>query len=117
MRMTGFKNFIMRGNLVELAVAVVIGTQFSNLVKQFVSSFVNPLLSLVGGTPDFGKMVLKVGTATLFPAFDLLRAGAAGSARSCLPPPPDRDRDEDNAGCGHGERPSTLHHLAPPHLS
>ena len=64
MRMTGFKNFIMRGNLVELAVAVVIGTQFSNLVKQFVSSFVNPLLSLVGGTPDFGKMVLKVGTAT-----------------------------------------------------
>ena len=62
--MTGFKNFIMRGNLVELAVAVVIGTQFSSLVKQFVSSFVNPLLSLVGGTPDFGKLVLKVGTAT-----------------------------------------------------
>jgi large conductance mechanosensitive channel len=63
-RMTGFKNFIMRGNLVELAAAVVIGTQFSSLVKQFVSSFVNPLLSLVGGTPDFGKLVLKVGTAT-----------------------------------------------------
>ena len=71
MRMTGFKNFIMRGNLVELAVAVVIGTQFSNLVK-----------------------------------------------RSRLPPPPDRDRaDEDNADGGHGERPSALHHLAPPHLS
>ena len=52
--MTGFKNFVMRGNLVELAVAVVIGTQFSSLVKQFVSSFVNPLLSLVGGMPDFG---------------------------------------------------------------
>ena len=32
--MTGFKNFVMRGNLVELAVAVVIGTQFSSLVKQ-----------------------------------------------------------------------------------
>ena len=32
-RMSGFKNFIMRGNLIELAVAVVIGTQFSNLVK------------------------------------------------------------------------------------
>ena len=47
--MTGFKNFIMRGNLVELAVAVVIGTQFSSLVKQFVSSFIDPLLSLVGG--------------------------------------------------------------------
>src|SRR5579859_5306194 len=64
MRMAGFKNFIMRGNLIELAVAVVIGTQFSNLVKQFVSSFVNPLLSLVGGTPDFGNLSLKVGKAT-----------------------------------------------------
>jgi large-conductance mechanosensitive channel len=40
--MTGFKNFVMRGNLVELAVAVVIGTQFSSLVKQFVSSFIDP---------------------------------------------------------------------------
>ncbi len=62
--MSGFKNFIMRGNLVELAVAVVIGTQFSSLVKQFVQSFINPLLSLVGGTPDFSKLVLKVGKAT-----------------------------------------------------
>lgn len=62
--MSGFKNFIMRGNLIELAVAVVIGTQFSNLVKQFVSSFVNPLISLVGGTPDFGQFSFKAGQAT-----------------------------------------------------
>jgi large conductance mechanosensitive channel len=62
--MAGFKNFIMRGNLIELAVAVVIGTQFSNLVKQFVSSFVNPLISLVGGTPDFGKFSFTIGKAT-----------------------------------------------------
>lgn len=41
MAMSGFKHFITQGNLVELAVAVVIGTQFGNLVKQFVSSFVN----------------------------------------------------------------------------
>jgi len=61
--MSGFKNFIMRGNLVELAVAVVIGTQFSSLVKQFVSSFINPLLSLVGGTPNFSNLVFKVGAA------------------------------------------------------
>lgn len=64
MTMSGFKNFVLRGNLVELAVAVVIGTQFSNLVKQFVSSFVNPLLSLVGGTPNLGNLSLKVGKAT-----------------------------------------------------
>jgi len=62
--MSGFKNFIMRGNLVELAVAVVIGTQFAGLVKQFVTSFVNPLLALVGGTPDLGGLTFKVGTAT-----------------------------------------------------
>ncbi|HWN60125.1 MAG TPA: MscL family protein, partial [Streptosporangiaceae bacterium] len=59
--MSGFKNFIMRGNLVELAVAVVIGTQFSNLVKQFVSSFINPLLALFGGQPDFSNLTFTVG--------------------------------------------------------
>jgi large conductance mechanosensitive channel len=35
--MSGFKNFILRGNLVDLAIAVVIGAQFSSLVKQFAS--------------------------------------------------------------------------------
>jgi large conductance mechanosensitive channel len=59
--MSGFKNFIMRGNLVELAVAVVIGTQFSNLVKQFVASFINPLLALFGGKPNFSNLVFTVG--------------------------------------------------------
>jgi len=58
------KNFIMRGNLVQLAVAVVIGTQFSALVKQFVSSFVDPLLALIGGTPSFADLVVKRGKAT-----------------------------------------------------
>lgn len=62
--MSGFKNFIMRGNLVQLAVAVVIGTQFSELVKQFVQSFVNPLLSLAGGTPNFSSLAVKAGKAT-----------------------------------------------------
>jgi len=41
--MTGFKNFLMRGNVVQLAVAVVIGTQFSDLVRQFVRPFIDPL--------------------------------------------------------------------------
>jgi large conductance mechanosensitive channel len=60
--MSGFKNFIMRGNLVQLAVAVVIGTQFSTLVTQFVKSFINPLLSLTG-QPNFGTLVWTVGKA------------------------------------------------------
>ncbi|GLY74273.1 large conductance mechanosensitive channel protein MscL [Actinoallomurus iriomotensis] len=59
--MSGFRKFILRGNLVDLAVAVVIGTQFSSLVKQFVDSFINPLLALVGGQPNFDSLVLHVG--------------------------------------------------------
>ena len=48
---------------VELAVAVVIGTQLSNLVKQFVQSFVNPMLSMAGGKPNFGNLTLTVRNA------------------------------------------------------
>jgi large conductance mechanosensitive channel len=48
--MKGFRTFILRGNLVDLAVAVVIGQQFSTLVKGFTSSFINPLLAMFGGT-------------------------------------------------------------------
>ncbi|MEV0406374.1 large conductance mechanosensitive channel protein MscL [Actinoallomurus sp. NPDC050550] len=68
--MSGFRKFILRGNLVDLAVAVVIGTQFSNLVKSFVDSFISPLLSLVGGQPDFSGLVLKIGkTSFTYGAF------------------------------------------------
>ncbi|MBV9380399.1 MAG: large conductance mechanosensitive channel protein MscL [Streptosporangiaceae bacterium] len=62
--MSGFRNFILRGNLVDLAVAVVIGSQFSSLVRQFVQSFIGPLLSLVGGQPNFNALVIRAGRAT-----------------------------------------------------
>jgi large conductance mechanosensitive channel len=45
----GFKDFLMRGNVVDLAVAVVIGTAFATLVTQFTKSFIEPLIKLVGG--------------------------------------------------------------------
>lgn len=45
----GFKEFILRGNIVDLAVAVVIGTAFVALVTAFTESFINPLLAAVGG--------------------------------------------------------------------
>jgi large conductance mechanosensitive channel len=45
----GFRGFIMRGNVVELAVAVAIGTAFAAVVKQFSDSFINPLVGLIGG--------------------------------------------------------------------
>ncbi|MDQ3056066.1 MAG: large conductance mechanosensitive channel protein MscL [Actinomycetota bacterium] len=57
--MKGFKDFLLRGNVVELAVAVVIGAAFTALVSSFTSSFVTPLIGLLGGGGDAG------GTATV----------------------------------------------------
>jgi large conductance mechanosensitive channel len=45
----GFRDFILRGNVVELAVAVAIGTAFTVLVKAFGDSFITPLLGVLGG--------------------------------------------------------------------
>jgi large conductance mechanosensitive channel len=45
----GFKDFLLRGNVVELAVAVVIGAAFTALVSSFTDSFLRPLIALVGG--------------------------------------------------------------------
>lgn len=45
----GFKDFLLRGNIVELAVAVVIGTAFTALVTAFTTSFLLPLIGLLGG--------------------------------------------------------------------
>ena len=45
----GFRDFIMRGNVIELAVAVAIGTAFTAVVIQFGNSFIKPLVGLVGG--------------------------------------------------------------------
>ncbi|WP_324275997.1 MscL family protein [Blastococcus brunescens] len=45
----GFKDFLLRGNVIDLAVAVVIGAAFTALVAQFTASFLQPLIGLVGG--------------------------------------------------------------------
>ena len=45
----GFKDFLLRGNVVELAVAVVVGTAFTALVTAFTTSFLQPLIGLLGG--------------------------------------------------------------------
>jgi len=50
----GFKDFLLRGNVVDLAVAVVIGAAFSNLVSAFTTSFLTPLINLFGGGGQFG---------------------------------------------------------------
>ncbi len=45
----GFKDFIMRGNVVDLAVGIVIGAAFTGLVTSFTGSFIEPLIKLFGG--------------------------------------------------------------------
>jgi large conductance mechanosensitive channel len=45
----GFRDFLFRGNVVELAVAVAIGTAFTAVAAQFGKSFINPLVNVVGG--------------------------------------------------------------------
>ena len=50
----GFKDFLLRGNVVDLAVAVVIGTAFTAVVTSFTESFLRPLIGLVGGGGENG---------------------------------------------------------------
>jgi large conductance mechanosensitive channel len=50
----GFKDFLLRGNVIDLAVAVVIGTAFTALVTAFTTSFLLPLIALIGGGGENG---------------------------------------------------------------
>jgi large conductance mechanosensitive channel len=61
--MSGFKKFILRGNVVDLAVAVVIGAAFGAIVTALVKDIVTPAISLFGGLPDFGSWVITIGNA------------------------------------------------------
>ena len=49
----GFRDFILRGNVIDLAVAVVIGAAFTKIVNALVSDFINPLIASTVGKPDF----------------------------------------------------------------
>lgn len=55
--MQGFKEFLMRGNLVELAVAVIVGSVFSEVVKTFTKILMD-IVGMLGGQPDFSKVAI-----------------------------------------------------------
>jgi large conductance mechanosensitive channel len=59
-----FRKFILRGNVVDLAVAVVVGAAFGAVVNSLVSNFITPLIAAIGGTPDFSKLVFTVHRST-----------------------------------------------------
>jgi large conductance mechanosensitive channel len=65
--MGGFKKFLLRGNVVDLAVAVVIGAAFGAVVTAFVGAFITPLIGLVtGAAGDFSEKTFSAGK-TIFP--------------------------------------------------
>jgi len=55
-----FRDFVLRGNVIDLAVAVVLGAAFGAVVAQFAGSFVTPLIAAVGGKPDFGDLFFTI---------------------------------------------------------
>src|SRR5215211_2984138 len=61
----GFKKFILRGNVVDLAVGIVIGAAFSAVVQALVKDIITPLLGAFGGNPDFSSWVITVAGARL----------------------------------------------------
>lgn len=61
-----FKKFLLRGNVVDLAVGVVIGASFTAVVNGFVTAFINPLLSIFLGKANFSKLSFTLGK-TVFP--------------------------------------------------
>jgi large conductance mechanosensitive channel len=59
-----FRDFLLRGNVIDLGVAVVIGTAFAAVVTAFVTDILTPLLGLIG-VPDFSTATLVIGGATI----------------------------------------------------
>jgi large conductance mechanosensitive channel len=59
-----FKKFILRGNVVDLAVAVVVGTAFNALVQALVRDLFTPLLASIGGQHDFSKLTFQLHGST-----------------------------------------------------
>ena len=58
--MRGFKAFLLRGNVVDLAIGVVIGVAFGSVITAFVKDLVTPLIAAIGGNPNFGGLYFTV---------------------------------------------------------
>jgi large conductance mechanosensitive channel len=69
----GFKKFILRGNVVDMAVGVVIGAAFAGVVSGLTKAFLNPLIKLVAGGEKFSTLQFTI-RDTLFPVDDFINA-------------------------------------------
>jgi len=69
----GFKKFILRGNVVDLAVGVVIGAAFGGVITAFTKDLLTPFIAALVGKPDFSSVGFKIGE-TAFPVGDFINA-------------------------------------------
>jgi large conductance mechanosensitive channel len=72
----GFRDFMLRGNVVDLAVAVVIGGAFGAVVTALVKDLITPLIAAIGGKPDFSGLSFTVNNSK-FPFGDFVNAVVA----------------------------------------
>lgn len=59
-----FKEFISRGNVVDMAVGVIVGAAFTSIVSSLVKNLINPLVGMFIGNIDLSNLMIKVGSAT-----------------------------------------------------
>jgi large conductance mechanosensitive channel len=69
----GFKKFILRGNVVDMAVGVVVGAAFGAVVTELTKAFLTPLIALLVGKPDYSNLKFTVNTTT-FPVGEFVNA-------------------------------------------
>ncbi|HME07556.1 MAG TPA: large conductance mechanosensitive channel protein MscL [Bryobacteraceae bacterium] len=74
--MSGFKQFLLRGNIVDLAVAVVIGGAFGAVVTALVKDLITPLIAAIVGSPDFSAIQFTI-NGSKFPIGDFINACVA----------------------------------------
>ena len=68
--MKDFREFLLRGNLVDMAVGIVIGVAFGAVVTALVSDLITPLIAAIGGQPDFSTLTFKInGSQFLYGSF------------------------------------------------
>ena len=74
--LSGFKQFILRGNVVDMAVGVVIGAAFGSVVTALTKDLLMPLIAAIVGKPDFSAIAFTV-HGSIFPVGDFINAAVA----------------------------------------
>src|SRR5499433_4493958 len=74
--LSGFKQFILRGNVVDMAVGVVIGAAFATVVTAFTKDLLTPLIAAIVGKPDFSAIAFTINGST-FAIGDFINAAVS----------------------------------------